>query len=59
MIASQINTDTHDVSATVSRLRSKKAIISAIVRPTAAEVTHAVDDSIAGKVIAPSTAYGI
>mgnify|MGYP000745695880 len=45
--------------ATTSRLFSLKAMIIAVMVPATAEYAEDVDDSMAGKVIAPRTAYGI
>ena len=44
--------------ATVNRLFSLKARKTATMQPTTADITLPVDVKIAGKVIAPSTAYG-
>ena len=52
MILSAIKTAPQARSATVSRLFSLYAAISATANPTTAEITLAVADRIAGKVIA-------
>ena len=52
IILSTINTAPQARSATVSRLFSLYAAISATTNPTTAEITLAVADKIAGNVIA-------
>ena len=46
-------------TATVSNPRSNQAKTSAVAQPHTAGIMLAVEKNMAGKVIAPSTAYGI
>ena len=46
-------------AATVKRLFSNQARISAVTQPAVAVMMFPVDEKIAGNVMAPSTAYGM